>query len=72
MKDRLTSSTEGRGQRFGWLLLLVFALFILWSVYTASQLQVPRSSLTGMPEMTQPTSESPQATMSDSMPGMDH
>ena len=58
--------------RMGLILVIVFTLFILWMLYTASQNQVARSTtgMSGMPEMTQGTPAISSTQMPTGMPGM--
>lgn len=68
----LDKSGGGRNVKSGWVLAVVFALLIIWMIYTASQSSIVGSNSGSMSGMDQDTSEMSSTQMPDTMPGMDH
>jgi len=68
----LEKSGGGRNVKAGWVLAVVFALLIIWMIYTASQSSIVESNSGSMSGMDQDTSEMSSTQMPDTMPGMNH
>ncbi len=68
----LEKSGGGRNVKAGWVLAVVFALLIIWMIFTASQSSIVESNSGSMSGMDQDTSEMSSTQMPDSMPGMNH
>ena len=68
----LEKSGGGRNVKAGWVLAVVFALLIIWMIYTASQSSIVESNSGSMSGMDQGMSEMSSTQMPDSMPGMNH
>jgi len=68
----IEKSGGGRHVRSIWVLAIIFALLIIWMMYTASQSYVVESNSGSMPGMDQSSSETSSTQMPDTMPGMNH
>lgn len=66
------SVEKSGGGRNGWILAVVFAVLVIWMIYTASQSSVVESNSGSTSGMNQGTSELSSTQMPDSMPGMNH
>lgn len=71
-QSSLEKSGGGRNVKAGWLLAVVFALLIIWIIYTASQSYIVESNSGSMSGMDQGASEMPSTQIPDTMPGMNH
>jgi len=65
------SGREKNGS-LGWIIALVFFLFVLWIIYTSTQTQVVESGSNSMSNMDRNVTEVSQTEMPDNMPGMNH
>lgn len=68
----LEKSGGGRNVKAGWVLAVVFALLIIWVIYSASQSYIVESNSGSMSGMNQGMNEMSSTQMPDSMPGMNH
>jgi len=68
----IEKSGGGRNVRASWALAIIFALLIIWVIYTASQSYVVESNSGSMPGMDQSSNEMSSTQMPDTMSGMDH
>jgi len=64
--DEPTVAKSGRGKNgsLGWIIAVVFVLFVLWMIYTSTQTQVVELDSNSM--------EMSETQMPENMPGMDH
>ena len=64
--DEPSAAASGRGKNgsLGWIIAVVFVLFVLWAIYTSTQTLVVESGSDAM--------EMSATQMPDNMPGMDH
>ena len=67
-------SGSGKNGRLGWIIAVVFVLFLVWMIYTSTQTQVVESGSSSMPNMDMDgnVTEVSPTEMPDNMPGMDH
>ena len=72
--DEPTIVKSGRGKNgsLGWIIAVVFVLFVLWMIYTSTQTQVVESGSNAMSNMDRNVTEVSPTEMPDNMPGMNH
>lgn len=72
--DEQAAGTSGRGKNvnLGWIIAIVFILFMLWAIYTSTQTLVIESESDTMSTMDRNVTEMSSTEMPDNMPGMDH
>lgn len=72
--DEPTVAKSGKGKNLslGWIIAVVFVLFVLWAIYTSTQTLVIESQPNSMSNMDNNVTEVSPTEMPDNMPGMDH
>ena len=68
----VAKSGRGKNGRTGWIIAVVFVLFVLWMIYTSTQTQVVESGSNSMSNMDRNVTEVSPTEMPDNMPGMNH
>lgn len=68
----VAQSGKGKNTYWGWVVAIVFILFVVWMIYTSIQTQVVDSGSSSMSNMEGNITELSPTEMPDNMPGMNH